>query len=168
MRPCIVLEDNSVQANCARESERERPTLRAKSSFIEGMEPEASSREMRSRRFMGKKMVGRPTRSPSGSLICRIKWSKEFKSMPRSVIPEGLIARSSPHTFSLGVWRLTTTIECGSTSPSLPEYRVTYFARLRLWNVSNFPGARLENAETSSQNWPRQQFRQANRVRRLV
>src|SRR5437899_4234272 len=78
------------------------------------MEPAGSSREMRSTRFMGKKTVGRPTRSPSGSLICRIKWSKEFKSMPRTVIPEGLMASNSPQTFSLGVCRLTTTIECGS------------------------------------------------------
>src|SRR5438309_3784233 len=69
---------------------------------------------MRSTRFMGKKIVGRPMRSPSGSLICRMKWSKEFKSMPRNVIPEGLMASSSPHTFSLGVCRLTTTMECGS------------------------------------------------------
>src|SRR6266705_881112 len=30
------------------------------------------------------------------------------------VTPEGLMVRSSPHTFSLGVCRLTTTIECGS------------------------------------------------------
>ena len=26
---------------------------------------------------------------PSGSLICRTKWSKEFRSMPRMVIPAG-------------------------------------------------------------------------------
>src|SRR5260370_35428032 len=78
------------------------------------MEPEGSSREMRSTRFMGKKIVERPTRSPSGWLIWRMKWSKEFKSMPRIVIPEGLTARSSPHTFSLGVWGRTTTIECGA------------------------------------------------------
>jgi len=34
--------------------------------------------------------------------------------MPRSVTPEGLIEESDPHTFSLGVCRLTMMIEFGS------------------------------------------------------
>src|SRR6266850_7634398 len=69
---------------------------------------------MRSRRFIGKKIVGRPMRSPSGSLIWRMKWSNELRSTPRTVIPDGLIARSSPQIFSLGECKLTTTIECRS------------------------------------------------------
>ena len=36
--------------------------------------------------------------------------------MPRSVTPEGLMSKSSPQTFSLGVCKLTTTMECGSTA----------------------------------------------------
>src|SRR2546428_8091984 len=81
---------------------------------------------MRSTRFMGKKMVGKPMRSPSGSLIWRMKWSKEFRSMQRNVIPDGLMDSSSPHTFSLGVCRLTTTIEWGSISyaRTLFHYRI--------------------------------------------
>src|SRR5437870_9990133 len=90
------------------------------------MDPEGSSSEMRSTRFMGKKMVGKPMRSPSGSLIWRMKWSKEFRSMQRNVIPDGLMDSSSPHTFSLGVCRLTTTIEWGSISyaRTLFHYRI--------------------------------------------
>src|SRR6266436_952287 len=48
--------------------------------------------------------------------------------MQRSVIPEGLMLSSSPHTFSLGVCRLTMTIECGSMSPankSIADFRVS-------------------------------------------
>src|SRR6266481_6097459 len=140
MRPFIAIENTAVQAadvmqiasfklcdadghaNCERYSVSERPILRAKSSFIEGMEPLGSSRDTRSTRFIGKKIVGNPMRSPSGSLICRIKWSKEFKSTPRSVTPEGLMSKSSPQTFSLGECKLTTTMECGSTGGAL--YRV--------------------------------------------
>src|SRR5580658_9882896 len=101
-------------ANCERYSVSERPILRAKSSFIEGIDPVGSSRETRSTRFIGKKMVGNPMRSPSGSLSWRIKWSNEFKSIPRSVTPEGLMSSNSPQTFSFGECKLTTTIECGS------------------------------------------------------
>jgi hypothetical protein len=36
---------------------------------MEGIVPEGSSKAMRSTRFMGKNMVGKPTRSPSGALI---------------------------------------------------------------------------------------------------
>src|SRR6202451_4245750 len=93
---------------------RRRPTLREKSASIEGMEPLGSSRVMRSMRVMGKKRVGTPTRSVSGSLIWRMKWSKELRSMPRMVTPAVLKPRSSPQTFSLGVWRLMTTMEWGS------------------------------------------------------
>src|SRR6266849_6588569 len=56
------------QEKRARYSVRERPILRWKTSAMEGIEPEGSSREMRSTRVMGKKTVGRPTRSASGSL----------------------------------------------------------------------------------------------------
>src|SRR5215470_12891031 len=116
-------------ANCARYSFSERPSLRANSSSIEGMEPEGSSSAMRSTRCMGKKTVGNPTRSPSGSFIWRTKWSNEFRSMPRSVTPEVLMASSSPHTFSLGVCKLTITMECGSMfgKASLLDYRVFHF-----------------------------------------
>src|SRR6202044_3210104 len=93
---------------------RRRPTLREKSSSMEGMEPLGSSRVMRSMRVMGKKRVGTPTRSVSGSLIWRMKWSKELRSMPRTVTPAVLKLRSSPQIFSLGVWREMTTIEWGS------------------------------------------------------
>src|ERR1700688_4069871 len=138
MRPFIAIQDSAVQAagvggkyvlrilsrdlchaNCERYSLSERPILRAKSSFMEGIEPVGSSSDTRSTRFIGKKMVGRPMRSPSGSLSWRIKWSKEFRSMPRSVTPEGLMSKSSPHTFSLGECKLTTTMECGSTGCAL-------------------------------------------------
>ncbi len=34
--------------------------------------------------------------------------------MPRTVTPEVLMERSSPQIFSLGVWRLMTTMEWGS------------------------------------------------------
>src|ERR1700676_2352835 len=133
MRPVIAIQDSAVQAamvmqiascdlchaNCERYSVRERPILRAKSSFIEGIEPVGSSRDTRSTRFIGKKMVGNPMHSLSGSLICRIKWSNEFKSIPRRVTPEGLMSNSSPQTFSLGECKLTTTIECGSTMGAL-------------------------------------------------
>src|ERR1700722_3496084 len=129
MRPFIAIQDSAVlaamvieiasrgfcHANWERYSVSERPILRAKSSFIEGMEPLGSSRDTRSTRFIGKKIVGKPMRSPSGSLICRIKWSKEFKSMPRNVTPVGLMSKSSPQTFSLGECKLTTTMEGGST-----------------------------------------------------
>src|SRR5690242_1673913 len=81
---------------------------------MEGIEPEGSSSATRSTRCIGKNTVGNPTRSPSGSFIWRMKWSNEFRSMPRSVTPEGLMASNSPHTFSLGVCRLTITMECGS------------------------------------------------------
>src|SRR5580658_11140977 len=130
MRPFILVQNSAVQAalvfeiascdlyhaNCERYSVSERPILRAKSSFIEGIEPAVSSRDTRSTRFIGKKMVGSPMRSPSGSFSWRIKWSKEFKSIPRSVTPEGLMSNSSPQTFSLGECKLTTTIEWGSIS----------------------------------------------------
>jgi hypothetical protein len=33
--------------------------------------------------------------------------------MPRMVIPAGLMERSSPHSFSLGVCKLTMMMECG-------------------------------------------------------
>src|SRR5216684_2723427 len=69
---------------------------------------------MRSTRFMGKNSVGKPMRSPSGSLIWRMKWSKELRSIPRMVIPAWWMTSSSPQIFSLGVCRLTTTMECGS------------------------------------------------------
>src|ERR1700722_14049074 len=81
---------------------------------MEGMEPLGSSRVMRSMRVMGKKRVGTPTRSVSGSLIWRMKGSKELRSMPRTVTPAVLKLRSSPQIFSLGVWRLMTTMEWGS------------------------------------------------------
>src|SRR5882724_3101367 len=92
-----------------------RPTLRANISESDGMEPEDSSREIRSTRFIGKKIVGKPVRSLSGPLIWLMKWSKELRSMPRMVMPDGLMDSSCPHSFSLGVCRLTMMIECGST-----------------------------------------------------
>src|SRR5579862_3581791 len=102
---------------------RRRPTLREKSSSMEGMEPLGSSRVMRSMRVMGKKRVGTPTRSESGSLIWRMKWSKELRSMPRMVTPAVLKPRSSPQIFSLGVWRLMTTMEWGSMGAEEEVYR---------------------------------------------
>src|SRR5580704_9733562 len=85
MRPFIAVQNSAVQAalvfeiascdlchaNCERYSGSERPILRAKSSFIEGIEPVGSSKDTRSTRFIGKKIVGKPMRSPSGSLSWR-------------------------------------------------------------------------------------------------
>ncbi len=53
-------------------------------------------------------------RSPSGSITCRMKSSNELRSIPRIVIPEPFMETSAPHNFSLGVCRLTMTIEFGS------------------------------------------------------
>src|ERR1700693_1239368 len=69
---------------------------------------------MRSMRCIGKNSVGSPMRSPSGSSTCRMKSSNEFRSMPRSVTPEEFMETSEPHNFSLGVCRLTMTMEFGS------------------------------------------------------
>src|SRR6516162_8685684 len=47
--------------------------------------------------------------------------------MPRMVIPDGLMESSSPQSFSLGVCKLTTTIECGSigfVNNRLTQFRV--------------------------------------------
>src|SRR5260370_40812374 len=52
--------------------------------------------------------------SASGLLIWGMKWSKELRSIPRMVIPAWWMTSSSPQIFSLGVCRLTTTMECGS------------------------------------------------------
>src|ERR1700676_4782608 len=43
-----------------------------------------------------------------------MKWSNEFRSTPRMVMPLGLSASSMPQNFSLGECRLTTTIELSS------------------------------------------------------
>src|SRR5579872_1063835 len=69
---------------------------------------------MRSTRCIGKNKVGKPMRSPSGSITWRIKSSKEFKSMPRIVTPAELMDVSAPHNFSLGLCRLRMMIEFGS------------------------------------------------------
>src|SRR5258708_37742024 len=80
---------------------------------MEGMEPDGSSREMRSTQVMGKKMVGRPMRSASNWLIWLTKWSKEFRSPPRKVTPLGLISSKRLQIFSRGECRLTITMELG-------------------------------------------------------
>src|SRR5580704_15207170 len=93
----------------------ERPTRCSNRPESEGIDPCGSSSAMRSMRCMGKNSVGRPMRSPSGSITCRIKSSKEFRSMPRSVTPEAFMDTSEPHNFSLGECRLTMLMEFGST-----------------------------------------------------
>src|SRR5690348_14274314 len=86
------------------------------------MEPLGSSSAILSTRCIGKKSVGRPTRSPSGWSTWCTKSSKEFRSMPRRVTPAVFSASSSPHTFSRGVCRLRMTTECNSTATSKRDF----------------------------------------------
>ena len=74
-------------------------------------------------RCIGQINVGSPMRSPSGSITCRMKSSNEFRSMPRNVTPEEFMETREPHNFSLGVCRLTMTMEFGSKDAlvSLPD-----------------------------------------------
>src|SRR5580700_5319549 len=92
----------------------ERPTRCSNLPESEGIDPCGSSSAMRSIRCIGKKSVGSPMRSPSGSITCRMKSSNEFRSMPRSVTPEEFMETREPHNFSLGECRLTITMEFGS------------------------------------------------------
>src|ERR1700688_3036193 len=94
----------------------ERPTRCSNRPESEGIDPCGSSSAIRSMRCIGKKSVGSPMRSPSGSITCRMKSSKEFKSMPRTVTPAELIETSAPHNFSFGVCRLRMMMELGSTN----------------------------------------------------
>src|ERR1700688_3920603 len=102
----------------------ERPTRCSNRPESEGIDPCGSSSAIRSTRCIGKNSVGSPMRSPSGSITCRMKSSNEFKSMPRSVTPEAFMEPSEPHNISLGVCRLTMTMEFGSKNSlvSLPEW----------------------------------------------
>jgi len=93
---------------------RRRPSLRAKSSSIEGMEPVGSSSVMRSTRVMGKKRVGTPTRSPSGSFELTDEMIEGIQVDATHGDSAVLTTSSSPQIFSLGLCKLTTTMECGS------------------------------------------------------
>ena len=68
--------------------------------------------------------------------------------MPRNVIPAVLMASSSPQSFSLGVCRLTTTMECGSM---VCNFRLAHFLptgwTMRSENVRRVTG-RLERLLT--------------------
>src|SRR5260221_454986 len=87
---------------------------------------------MRSMRCIGKNKVGRPMRSPSGSITWRMKSSNEFKSIPRNVTPDAFMETRDPHSFSLGSCRLTMTMELGSKDAlaSLPQAELCLLSNL--------------------------------------
>src|SRR5919204_2378919 len=92
----------------ATNSENCRPVFQRKRSESEGMSPLRASSSMRSTRCMGKKTAPGLTGSPN--FTWRAKSSREFRSMPRTLMPAGTSSSNTPQNFSRGAFNVTSTI----------------------------------------------------------